>query len=92
MNKNTKTGDDFRNQAKELKVKEWPFRRCSICGVMLGYKFVYGKLYYDSNCLCVRYTILPQQRDWDDIAEHWNQNQHNQKYIEEMNQFWQFNI
>lgn len=91
MDKVKRTGEDFRNQAEELKLISWPQRGCSFCGAMIGYRFVDGKAFYDSNCNCVNYTTPLQPRSWDDIADFYNM-QNNPVTIEEMDNFWEFGM
>lgn len=83
-----KTADDFRQAAQQRNIERWDTRICGICGEPVGYVFIDGHVYFDSCCGCSSYYTEPQRRTWDDVAELYQMNTHNLKWIEATNQFW----
>ncbi len=87
-----KTGEDFKQQVIAKGITFWKLRSCSICGIPLHYTFSISRdpvVEFDSQCDCTSGRSVPQQRDWDDLAEHYNM-QTDETYINEMNKFWGF--
>lgn len=96
-----KTGQDFRDVAREKNVTRWNIHGCSICGYQCGYVIQGDDVGYDSGCNCSWGGIRPSS--WGAVAEHYNLNagssdakerfEKNPRFgevIREMNAFWGF--
>jgi hypothetical protein len=98
-----KTIDDFKKQAKDKGIRRWVIHHCSMCqypcGYLIGSK--QEKVMYDNGCGCVMYP--PSPRDWQDLADQYNNNvskpdlkEHIKKYpkfkevLREYKEFWGF--
>lgn len=45
-------------------------RKCSLCDCDLYYYIkADGRVLFDSNCGCVRYSVTLEERSWDDLAD-----------------------
>lgn len=87
-----KTEQDFKDQVKKLHLRQWEFRRCSLCNAPLYYVFEGDKLFYDSNCDCVPYrTSDYRETSWKALSNHYNANIENKEYIAEIDKFFGFN-
>jgi hypothetical protein len=86
----TKTAEDFQRQVKEHDIRSWTLRCCSICETALNFIFDGDDVYYDSNCNCVTFRTIPQERTYQDIADIYNKNIENEDFIEEINDFFEF--
>ena len=85
-----KTGEDFRRQVKDLGIKSWTLRECSMCETPLNFIFDGDDVYYDSNCECVTYRTIPQLRTYEDIADIYNMNLGAHQFIRKINSFFGF--
>ena len=87
---NKKTGSDFQDAAKTLRLKKWGVHHCVICNYPCGYVFSPDQSHvgYDNGCDCTLSDGL-RPCSWEELAEFYN-NQRNQEYITEMNEFWRF--
>lgn len=82
-----RTIQEFQRQAELKQIKFWPIHKCSICGYQCGFIFQAEGVYYDNGCTCIYYP--PSQREWADVAEHYNL-QTDPRGIAEMDHFWGF--
>lgn len=86
-----KNAQDFQKSARENKIVQWTIHQCSMCDYPCGYIFEpNGDVSYDSGCDCVTYTNI-QPCSWEDVASHYNL-QTNPQVIEEMDDFWKFQL
>jgi len=92
MKRNAK---EFEQKAKEKGITKWNMHDCSICGYKCGYIIRGDKVTYDPGCDCVNGP--ERESSWDHLADHYNRNQREnnehieQKFIDEMDEFWGFN-
>lgn len=85
-----KTAEDFERQVKAKMISSWMLRQCSMCDAPLEFIFDGDDVYYDSNCDCVTYRTIPEERSYQDIANLYNQNIENVEWIKEINKFFGF--
>lgn len=85
-----KTAEDFRQQVKEKGIKYWTLRLCSMCDAPLDFIFDGDDVFYDSSCDCVTFRTIPEQRSYQDLANHYNRNIKNEEYLKEINEFFGF--
>lgn len=56
----------------EHEITRWDVRRCSICNEWTGYVFQDGRIGFDANCGCTRYTSMYEERTAFDLADIFN--------------------
>lgn len=86
-----KTAKDFEDVIKNRgpQFQQWNIHDCSICGYPCGYVFENGHVRYDSSCDCVKYGSSIKYRTYQEIADHYNMEDH-VDCIKEMNKYWGF--
>ena len=91
MEKKTRTGNEFREQAIKLNLHYWENHKCSICNESIGYYFFAYPSYevvFDSGCGCSS-GYNPQPSSWGEVARFYNM-QTNPDVIEKMDEFWKW--
>ena len=85
-----RTVDEFQKAVADRGLSRFILRDCSMCGYPLGYVFhADGRLGFDSGCDCVTYGPVVRDREWDELADHYNR-QSNAEYIATMDEFFGF--
>ena len=94
-----RTPEEFQVQVKLKGIKVWEIRRCSFCNYPLAFVFAEdGRVGYDSGCDCSYGPSYIQERNWGDVARHYNNNQpevnpnmnSDSTWVVETNAFWGF--
>jgi len=85
-----RTGEEFKEQAREMVIFNWYVRDCSRCGYRLAYRFSddHEEVVFDSGCYCT-HSQTRNPSSWHEVAAHYNI-QTNKYYIKQMNDFWGF--
>jgi hypothetical protein len=92
-----KSPEELKEQATKIGLHRWRVHNCSMCGYPCGYEIHDNEVFYDSGCDCVSYSNI-QPRSWEDLANSYNMNQPennpdiSQKYLDELNDIWKFEI
>jgi len=92
-----KTKEELKLQTEKIGLKSWTIHHCSMCNYPCSYLIKGEKVFYDSGCDCVSYNKI-EEKSWEDLAKYYNRNQPennpkiSQKYLDELEKVWKFNL